>query len=234
MPELANQPAHLKYPNIVLDGQNPLRVDRLVTPADAFDAAPGIQQLMRDTYTQLFATGDSPLMQSEAINAQFNPDDPQAIAEQAQRILDWTNGQQSQYWVASIPREEESTLVGFAKVTPSRPRLFVRGENIYLNDIAIQPEMQGRSVDLALLRSIMRFGGYSESAYLVTDTFAQDVRFNQCLTEEFAMAKTGRTVMQKICGAEVAMHRVVTRRSTDIGRIASRLERNHPELVSLQ
>lgn len=234
MPNLEGQPLVVRYPNILLDGNNPLRIHRTATPEQMLDVASDIQGLLRDNFTKMFASGDEPVVPRSAVEAYFNPDNPVLVGEQASNMQQWTETQSSQYWVASVPEGEDSTVVGMLKVSPSRPRLLARVENMYINDVLVTPAMQRRKVGTAMLRTAIRFGGYHQDARLVGDVFTRNAGFNQYVTDRLGMVAGGVSSSFEIAGVRLPQRRVVMRRTWSIGKLVERMERNTPELLDTE
>jgi hypothetical protein len=118
------------------------------------------------------------------IDAHFQPEDEAGARRQLGRMATYLESGSS-YWFATVydndpyswaTERSNSGSVGMIKVSPSRAtitqKLKLSPPNMYLNDIAVSPNMQHRRIGTDMLYAVAKWSGYSPDVSMTLDGYA--------------------------------------------------------------
>lgn len=140
--------------------------------------------LLGATYTARFEGREAQArLPRGTIAALYNPEDPDAVIRQRDRMQQYIDEQRTQYWYVSSVNDEgntgvnqgRDTLPGMIKLSPSRPTLLhhigAKPDNLYINDVLVNPHSQGHGLGTGLMHVAVTHAGFSANAVAVLDVY---------------------------------------------------------------
>jgi ribosomal protein S18 acetylase RimI-like enzyme len=174
MPERVCYPSTEFNPHIVLE-----RLDESAIKATAGD----ILQLVVRAYEHEFETDcdEQPELSlpKGTIAAHYRIQDDSSAEFFCNKLLRYRNEYQSQFWIVTstgVPvTEQQLAISGFLKVSPSRAtlaqKLRIQAPNLYINDVIVDPAVQGRGIGTALMHTAVTHADFDPRQTAVLDSF---------------------------------------------------------------
>jgi GNAT superfamily N-acetyltransferase len=202
-----------------------------IKPQHAYEAL----GLLAVSYARQFEAPNGPLPQG-AFQAYFNPDKDANVDRQHQRMRSYVSAG-SQYWYlrAGDRSNQPSSLAGLAKATPSKAsrlqKTDLRSPNCFLNDIVVDPALQGRGCGSLLMHVVTKYSGFDEERIMALDGYVGN-KLPNLWFKRLGMLPTGDAVTPlKLGSHELAQVRYTSSGGHTLGTMRHRLERSRPWLA---
>lgn len=158
------------------------------------EVAHDVLRIMSHTYAAQFEGPDTEAQLPRGTFAkQFRYHDAEAVERQQARMSTYIAAG-AEYWFAKAAGVDDGARVGLVKASPSRASLPQKARlaapNLFVNDVAVLPNLQGFSIEgedqsrirryigSKLLYTVVEFGNYKQDGPVSLDAYVQNSRVN--------------------------------------------------------